>query len=74
LPFYFYSEGQSIQADFQPSLIAVVGQGYEKSELITLDLSDDILWQQDLSQLPVESHWDFIESDQGGYKILSAAK
>jgi len=60
------------EAKFNPVLKAYVNLGYQTSEFITADISADCLWSQDLSGLPDQSSFDFIETPSHGYAIQPA--
>ncbi|KDQ49557.1 hypothetical protein JAAARDRAFT_42799 [Jaapia argillacea MUCL 33604] len=62
-----------VEAKFQPVLKAYVNLGYKKNEFITADISGDSIWSQDLSGLPDQSSFDFIETPEHGYTIQPSA-
>ncbi|KDQ58475.1 hypothetical protein JAAARDRAFT_34282 [Jaapia argillacea MUCL 33604] len=72
--FLWTTVGQNlaVEARFNPVLKAYVNLGYQKGDFITADISADCLWKKDLSSLPDQSSFDFMETSAHGYTIQAS--
>ncbi|KDQ53564.1 hypothetical protein JAAARDRAFT_72520 [Jaapia argillacea MUCL 33604] len=61
------------EAKVQPILNAYINLNYQKNQFITIDLSDDVMWSQNLSDLPENSSFVLVETKEHGYQIQPAA-